>query len=189
MKLIVGLGNPGDKYGDTRHNVGASVAGDFAEHHAISLRRRKYKSFFGEGRVSGEELIIILPLTYMNLSGEAVSSVIKDKEIDLSNTLIICDDADLQLGDIRLRAKGSDGGHKGLRSIIYHLGSDDFPRLRIGIGRDADLRGHVLRPFKKGELRLMAEVKERSVGAVECWIQHGIAPAMNLYNTRSRSGD
>ncbi|MBL7071063.1 MAG: aminoacyl-tRNA hydrolase [Candidatus Omnitrophica bacterium] len=182
MKLVVGLGNPGERYKNTRHNIGANVAKKFAKLHNISLRRQRYLSHFGEGKVGGEDVKIILPLTYMNLSGEAVGSIVKDKKIALSSILVICDDADLELDTLRLRPKGSSGGHKGLRSIIEHLKSDSFPRLRIGIGKAGDLKDHVLSPFGKSEADLVEGIEAMASEAVVCWITKGIEKAMSTYN-------
>jgi len=185
MKLIVGLGNPGEKYKFTRHNIGTSIAKRLAKSNNISLRKHMYLSSFGEGRLCGEELNIILPLTYMNLSGKAVSLIVKDKKIALSDILVICDDADLELGDMRIRPKGSSGGHRGLRSIIENLGNSSFPRLRIGIGKKGrDLKSHVLTPFSKGEKDKVREVETRAVEATLCWLTKGIVPAMNIYNAK-----
>ena len=184
MKLIVGLGNPGEKYKSTRHNIGANVTKRLAKRNNISLRRRKYSSRFGERKIGDEQVYIILPLTYMNLSGGAVRSIVKDKEIALSDILVICDDADLKLGNIRIRPKGSDGGHRGLRSIIENLGSESFSRLRIGIGKEGDLRNHVLAPFSKDETGKVEEVEERAADAALCWLTKGIVQTMNVYNAR-----
>lgn len=184
MKLIVGLGNPGEKYRLTRHNIGADVAANLAKKYGISLRRQRYMSRFGEGKIEGEDVKIILPLTYMNLSGRAVSSIVRDKKIGLSDILVICDDADLKLGDIRIRAKGSSGGHRGLRSIIEGLGSESFPRLRVGIGKQGNLKDHVLSPFGKGESKKVKEAREEAIEAVLCWLTKGIEKAMSSCNTR-----
>jgi len=189
MKLIVGLGNPGKDYESTRHNIGASVVEELARLNNILLRRKRYSSRFGEGKICGEEIKIILPLTYMNLSGEAVRSIVKDKGIDLSDILVICDDADLELGNIKLKPSGSDGGHKGLRSIIEHLGLDGFNRLRIGIGRESNLKDYVLRPFSKDENSIVEKTRQIAVKAIECWLEKGINITMNLYNTRQKSRD
>lgn len=186
MKLFVGLGNPGEDYKHTRHNIGASVVKNLARLNNISLRRRKYLSRFGEGRIDGEGVNIILPETFMNLSGGAVSSIIKDKKITLTDILIVCDDADLKLGDIRIRPEGSSGGHKGLRSIIEHLKSESFPRLRIGIGKAGDLKRHVLKPFSKREAALVKETEEKATKAALSWLREGIVASMNTYNARSR---
>ena len=201
MKLIVGLGNPGEKYRYTRHNIGAKVIKMLADLNKISLRRRRYFSHFGEGKIHSESVVIILPLTYMNLSGEAVAAVIKDKEIPLSDLLVVCDDADLDLGNIRIRPSGSAGGHRGLRSIIGKLGTSSFARLRIGIGRakgwpppqcvggrgasggkKGELKDHVLSAFNKDEAEKLKEVEERVAEAADCWLKNGIEKAMNKYN-------
>jgi len=184
VKLIVGLGNPGEKYTLTRHNIGANAAGKLAKKYRISLRRQRYMSHFGEGKIEGEDVKVILPLTYMNLSGQAVSSIARDKKIDLSDILVICDDADLKLGSIRIRARGSSGGHRGLRSIIEVLGSESFPRLRVGIGKEGDLRDHVLSPFGKDELKKVGEAEEGAIEAVLCWLTKGIEKAMSSCNAR-----
>ena len=184
MKLIVGLGNPGKRYKLTRHNIGANVVKELAGSNGISLRRRKYRSRFGEGKIAGEEINIILPETFMNLSGEAVRSIVKDKGIALSEVLVICDDADLTLGDIRIRQKGSSGGHRGLRSIIENVGSESFARLRIGIGKERDLKSYVLKPFNKAEAKQLEEAGKRSLEAILCWLTKGIQAAMNSYNAK-----
>jgi peptidyl-tRNA hydrolase, PTH1 family len=187
MKLIVGLGNPGEEYKATRHNIGANVAKRLAKSNNISLRKRKYLSRFGEGKIGGEEVNILLPLTYMNLSGKAVYSIVKNKKIAPSDILVICDDADLKLGDIRIRPKGSDGGHRGLRSIIEGLGTNSFPRLRIGISKEENLRNHVLAPFGRDEIGKVEEAKKRAADAALCWLTKGIAQTMNFYNVRNSS--
>lgn len=186
MKLIVGLGNPGEKYKLTRHNIGANVVKRLAKLNNIDLRRRKYLSRFGEGKIGGEAVNIILPETFMNLSGKAVSSIVVDREIAFCDVLVICDDADLDLGAIRMRPKGSDGGHRGLRSIIENLGSESFPRLRVGIGKKGDLTDYVLRTFNKTEIEKVQEVEDASAEAVLCWLTKGITQAMNIYNAGKR---
>ncbi len=186
MKLIVGLGNPGEGYKFTRHNIGANVVKKLAKLNNINLRRRKYLSRFGEGKISGERVNIILPETFMNLSGRAVYSIVKDKKIALTDILVICDDADLKLGDIRIRPSGSDGGHRGLCSIIENFGTESFPRLKIGIGKEKNLKNYVLRPFNKGEIDRVKEVEERSIEGILYWLTKEITQAMNIYNTRRK---
>lgn len=187
MKLIVGLGNPGEKYKFTRHNIGANVTKQLAKSNNISLRRLKFLSRFGEGKIRNKEVNIILPLTYMNLSGKAVYSIVKDRKIALSDILIICDDADLKLGNIRIRPKGSDGGHRGLRSIIETFGTESFPRLRIGIGKEGDLKHHVLGYFGKDELDRVKELEEKAMNVILDWLTKGIRETMNSYNARNTS--
>ena len=186
MKLIVGLGNPGEKYKSTKHNIGANVAKKLAKSNNISLRRRKYLSYFGEGKIGSERVNIILPQTYMNLSGKAVNLAVKDKDISPTEILVICDDADLELGNIRIRLKGSDGGHLGLRSIIEDLQTESFPRLKVGIGKNGDLTNHVLRPFDKNKIKTVEELEERAADAAVCWITQGITKAMNTYNAKGK---
>ena len=187
MKLIVGLGNPGEKYKFTRHNIGANVVKGLARLNNINLRRRRYLSRFGEGKIDGIEVNIILPETFMNLSGEAVYLIVKDKDITISDILVICDDADLKLGDIRIRPKGSDGGHRGLRSIIENLKTRSFPRLRIGIGKEKNLKSHVLRPFNKDEAEKVKDLEEKAAKAIACWLTKDITYAMNIYNAKEKN--
>ncbi len=182
MKLIAGLGNPGEKYKGTRHNIGADVTRSFAKKYGIGLRRQRYSSHFGEGRVEGEDVKIILPFTYMNLSGEAVRSIVRDKKIALSDILAVCDDADLEPGSIRIRARGSSGGHRGVKSIIESLGSESFARLRIGIGKDGDLKDHVLSRFGRDELAEIKAAGAKAEEAILCWLTEGAEKAMNVYN-------
>lgn len=187
MKLIVGLGNPGEKYKNTRHNIGARAVKAFAAANGISLRRQKYFSHFGEGKLGDDNILAILPMTYMNLSGDAVLSAVKDKEIELSGLLVVCDDADLELGAIRLRPSGSDGGHRGLRSIIEKLGSSSFARLRIGIGKRGNLKDHVLMSFNRDETKKAEEAIGRAAEAIPSWLRHGIESTMNKYNVKSQA--
>jgi PTH1 family peptidyl-tRNA hydrolase len=133
MKMVVGLGNPGPRYAETRHNVGFLVVDQLADRHAVARPRRKFQSLLGEARVGGETVWLLQPQTYMNLSGEAVAAAIRFYQLDLADLLVIGDDLSLPLGRLRFRRKGSDGGHKGLRSIIASLGTDEFARLRLGI--------------------------------------------------------
>lgn len=190
MKLIVGLGNPGEEYKHTRHNIGAKVVKMLADSSGISLRRRRYFSSFGEGKIAGENIVIIQPMTYMNLSGQAVLAVFKDKGIPLDDILVVCDDADLGLGEIRMRPSGSDGGHRGLRSIIESLGSSSFTRLRIGIGsasgrKKGGLKDHVLSPFNKDEAKRLKEAEEKACDAALYWLKNGVVKTMNKYNAKA----
>jgi peptidyl-tRNA hydrolase, PTH1 family len=189
MKLIIGLGNPGSKYGDTRHNIGFKVARALADRYNIRLNTKTYNSFIGKGRVFSEDVVIALPQTYMNRSGEAVRMMSMRKKTAPKDILVICDDINLELGIIRIRPSGSSGGHKGLESIIEHMHNRDFARLRIGIGKDTgspDLSGYVLSPFKKGEI---GALDSAIVSAVECceeWIKEGAERAANRFNLKNR---
>ena len=186
MKLIVGLGNPGNKYKLTRHNIGFLVLEEFARQNNIRFRsHRKFRAFIGEGVIGRENTYLAMPQTFMNLSGHSVRSIVNWLEIGLDNVLLIVDDIALGLGTLRVRQKGSDGGHKGLRSVIDSLGTNEFSRMRIGImGRRAvrDCSRYVLDRFIKREQKLLPEVLDRSSQACECWIKEGVQITMNRYN-------
>lgn len=186
MRLIVGLGNPGREYEASRHNVGFRCLDELAARHHIDLSRRAFKSLVGSGDIAGERVILAKPQTYMNLSGEAVAPLARYYGIPLEHLLVIYDDMDLPLGRIRLRERGSSGGHNGLNSIIAHVGSDQFPRLRIGIGRPlrATARDFVLSRFDKEEEAIAEESVKRAADAVEMVLREGIAAAMNTFNAR-----
>jgi len=189
MKIIVGLGNPGRKYAKTRHNVGFMVASALADKHGIRLSTKAFNSLIGRGRVLGEEVIVALPQTYMNRSGEALKAILSRKKTGICDLLVVCDDVNLSLGIIRIRDGGSAGGHNGLTSIIEYLGSGGFARLRIGIGKDtksADLSGYVLSVFKKAEEAILDEAVETSVDCCETWINGGVKGAANQFNLKNR---
>ena len=152
MYIIVGLGNPGDKYEKTRHNVGFNVIDLLAKEYSIDVSKLKHKALIGEGRVGTEKVILVKPMTYMNLSGESVVDICNYYNVDLENVIVIYDDIDLDVGKIRIRKKGSGGTHNGMRSIIKCLGSNEFPRVRVGISKPKngqDLADFVLSRFAK----------------------------------------
>ncbi|MBU3911722.1 MAG: aminoacyl-tRNA hydrolase [Candidatus Omnitrophica bacterium] len=186
MKLIIGLGNPGKEYIDTRHNLGFMVIEELAKKHKVGLRqRRRFKALAGEGVVEGDSCYIAMPQTYMNLSGHSVRSIVKWLNIELKDMLLVMDDIALPLGGIRIRTKGSDAGHKGLRSVIDCLASSEFSRLRVGIMNAeavGDLSAYVLDRLTKKEAKLLPEILERATSACECWIKEGVGAAMNRYN-------
>ena len=185
MKLIIGLGNPGFRHRHTRHNIGFMVMDRIASDFKIRLRERLFHSLCGKGRVDGEEVILAKPLTYMNLSGKAVAAICDKEGILPEGLFVISDDIDLSFGKIRLRAKGSSGGHKGLRSIIEELKTEEFPRLRVGIGpnvREGFLSDYVLRPFNRNERKSIGELTERCRLCAEAWLKEGIEAAMNRFN-------
>jgi peptidyl-tRNA hydrolase, PTH1 family len=185
MKLIVGLGNPGAKYKDTRHNVGFEVAARLAKQFGASPPRARFQGEIVEAKFAGARLLLLTPLTYMNASGASVLATRDFYKIDLSDTLIICDDFNLPLGKLRLRAKGSSGGQKGLEDILRRLGTEDVPRLRIGIGTPPpgrDVAGYVLSRFAKDEQAVIAEALDRAAEAAEAWLREGLEPTMNKYN-------
>lgn len=186
MYLIAGLGNPEKKYDNTRHNIGFEAAGALAQKHGISLSKNKYKAILGEGKIADERIIVALPQTYMNLSGDSVSEIVAFYKIPPENIIIIHDDVSLAPGRMRIRSKGSAGGHNGLKSIISRIGSEAFPRIKIGVGSpensDYDLADFVLGKFSKDENDILAPVIKNAVDAVECIIKYGIDRAMNKYN-------
>jgi PTH1 family peptidyl-tRNA hydrolase len=184
-KLIIGLGNPGREYERTRHNVGFAVVDLFARLHRIDVARRDFRALVGDGRVGDTRVFLLKPQTYMNLSGESVAAFLRQKPLSLSDILVVTDDIALPLGRLRLRASGSAGGHNGLKSLIAHLHSQEFPRLRFGIGapRDASVQiDYVLGQFNRREQAEADEAAERSVAALETWIRDGIERAMNQFN-------
>ncbi len=192
MKLIVGLGNPGRDYVNNRHNAGFKCVDLFAREHGISLTQRGARSKLGTGEVANTRIVVAKPQTFMNLSGEAVAALVRRYKLSPEDILVIHDDLDLPLGKIRIREKGSSGGHNGLKSIISHLGTQDFPRIRVGIspaeGSDGgaapevDAIEHVLGDFTDAEKTVMREVYVKVAAAIECALTEGIAAAMNKYN-------
>lgn len=187
MKLIVGLGNPGAEYAGTRHNVGFEVIDLLAQRHGIAVTRRSFKSVYGEGQIGGERIILARPMTYMNLSGEAVAALARYYKIDPPDMVMILDEINLPPGRLRLRFKGSAGGQNGLVSVLQHLGTQEVPRLRIGVGAapPGDRVGHVLSRFRREDLPIMEEAYLRAADAVECAIREGFEMAMNRFNILS----
>lgn len=186
-RLIVGLGNPGERYRETRHNAGFMVVDDLAKTMGVSWRlEKKFFAAVGESRVAGRRLLLAKPQTFMNLSGEAVVQLVRFHRVELADLLVVVDDADLPLGTLRLRPEGSSGGHHGLQSIEQHLGGRGFARLKLGIARPIqDVRSiadHVLGSFQAEEMPFLAAVLTRAVQQVQCWATDGIAKAMNVFN-------
>ncbi|MGQ9546248.1 MAG: aminoacyl-tRNA hydrolase [Dehalococcoidia bacterium] len=191
MKLIVGLGNPGKAYAHNRHNVGFRCLNYFARLHSIRFAHRQCQARVGMGKVRGEKLLLAKPQTYVNLSGESVAGLVRKHNIPLSDILVICDDLDLPLGKIRLRPSGSSGGHKGMNSIICALGSEEFPRIRVGIGRpqvdkqstsEDAIVNHVLSDFSQEEEAIMKPTIARVTEAIHCFLAQGIEATMNKFN-------
>ena len=185
--LIAGLGNPGREYARTRHNVGFMAVEKLAERWRASWAdESKFQARVARADCDGRKLLLCQPQTYMNSSGEAVGAVSGFYRVERQNLLVVVDDADLPFGAIRLRPEGSSGGHHGLESIQQHLGTTDFPRLRIGIGRndpaDRQITGYVLAQFRGEELELLGKVLTRAVEQIECWLAEGILSAMNRFN-------
>ena len=184
--LIVGLGNPGDKYEGTRHNAGFMVADELGERGRFPIQRLKYRALTNTAEIGGQGALVMKPVTYMNLSGEAVGEAARFYKIAPDHVLVISDDVDLPLGKLRIRTGGSAGGHNGLKNIIQHLGSDQFPRLKVGVGGkphpDYDMADWVLSKFQGGDKKLMDETVKRAADAVECLLRDGPQKAMNRYN-------
>ncbi len=190
MYIIAGLGNPGKQYENTRHNIGWQVIDTLAEKHGIRVLESKFKGLIGKGIIGGEKVILIKPLTYMNLSGECIGEAVHFFKIDeTAELIVIADDISLDVGSIRMRKKGSAGGHNGLKSIIAHLGHEDFIRIKMGVGDKPagyDLADYVLGHFKKEEETALCESKKNAVLAIETILSDGADKAMNLYNTRKK---
>ena len=190
MKLIAGLGNVGDKYCFTRHNAGFMVLDKWALDEGLSFREeKKLKCFLTKLRYNNEDLLLVKPTTFMNLSGEAVRAVMDYYKIDVKDILIIYDDIALDLGRIRFRANGSDGGHNGIKSIIQHVGTKDFDRLKVGIGPQPNIpsENYVLQNFPKEQHEELKDVLKKSIEAVEYYLKNDIQKAQNclLYTSPS----
>lgn len=184
-KLIVGLGNPGKEYDDTRHNIGFAVVDAFARQHGIAVTKKDHQALVGDGRVGETRVFLMKPQTFMNLSGQAVASLLRMKPLETADILVVADDIALPLGRLRLRTEGSAGGHNGLKSLIAHLHGQAFPRLRFGVGapRDPSVQiDFVLGKFGRSERADVDEGIERSLAALEMWLSEGIQPAMNTFN-------
>ena len=184
--LVVGLGTPGDKYENTRHNAGFMVVDELAERLHVPVQRLKYKALTNTAEVGGKRVLLMKPVTYMNLSGEAVRQAAEFYKIPPERVLVISDDVSLPVGKLRIRKGGSAGGHNGLKSIIAQLGSDRFPRLKIGVGEkphpDYDMADWVLSKFAGADRQMIEEAMKRAADAVECLLRDGADQAMNKFN-------
>ncbi len=185
LRLIVGLGNPGVHYALNRHNAGFLLLHRFASTHQLSFARRRFNAELAEGTVAGERVLLAKPQTFMNLSGNAVGKLVSFYRIPTRDIIVCYDDLDLPFGRIRLRARGSAGGHHGMESIIAALGHNDFARLRLGIGRPDSREdvNHVLGNFSTDEERALDETLDRARAALEAWLREGIEKAMNQFNS------
>lgn len=185
--MIVGLGNPDKKYEFTRHNAGFLCVDMLAEKHGFTVKKLKFRSLLGDAVLGGHRCLILKPQTYMNLSGEAVREAAAFYKIPPERILVLFDDISLDVGKLRIRRKGTDGGHNGIKNIIYHLASDQFPRIKIGVGKkphpDYDLADWVLSEFKKDEEAPLKSALENACSAVELLLDGEIDKAMNLYNS------
>ena len=184
--MMVGLGNPGKEYENTRHNVGFAVVEALASAYQLKFDGKKSKAKFADGMIVNERVMLVKPQTYMNLSGQAVRGLVDFYDIDVSKIIVVSDDLDIPFGTLRLRPKGGAGGQKGVRDIINHLGTQDFARLRFGIGRppgNMDPSKYVLRRFSGEDEKILAqETIDRCVRALEDWLRHGLEYAMNRHN-------
>lgn len=185
--MIVGLGNPDKKYAFTRHNAGFLCVDMLAEKHGFTVKKLKFRSLLGDAVLGGHRCLILKPQTYMNLSGEAVREAAAFYKIPPERILVLFDDISLDVGKLRIRRKGTDGGHNGIKNIIYHLASDQFPRIKIGVGKkphpDYDLADWVLSEFKKDEEAPLKSALENACAAVKLLLDGKIDQAMNLYNS------
>ena len=183
--LIAGLGNPGRTYAGTRHNIGFEAVSAFANKHRLEFHQRlKWKAGVAEGRIGNADVVLMMPLTFMNESGAAVAPALHYLNVDLSRLLVIVDDIAIPVGQIRMRTDSSSGGHNGLKSVEEHLQTNRFARLRIGVGdrNEGDLASHVLGRFSKEEEQLVPKILERAVGAIEIWLEKGLNHAMDFAN-------
>ena len=184
--LLVGLGNPGDKYDNTRHNVGFAAIDQLAEELRVPVQKLKYRALTQTVELGGAKVLLMKPITYMNLSGEAVGEAARFFKIPADHVLVLSDDVFLPVGKLRIRKGGSAGGHNGLKSIIQHLGTDQFPRVKIGVGEkphpDYDMADWVLGKFAGEDLKTITQAIERAGKAAACYIQDGPDKAMNKFN-------
>jgi len=187
MKLIVGLGNPGPDYAGTRHNVGFEAIRKLSYDHNIEINRAKFRAHFGEGMISRTKVILARPQTFMNLSGESVRDIMSFYKIPQEDLIVIYDDISLAPGDIRVRETGSAGGHNGIKNILYHLETDEFLRIRVGVGAKPpgwDLADYVLSKFRQSETEDMIDGITKATTAVELILADGVKTAMNRFNKK-----
>ena len=185
LHCIIGLGNPGPQYAETRHNVGFRVIDLLAQRHRFPSPQHMLQAVIGEGEIGGAQVLLVKPMTFMNESGRAVARVCAHFDLSPEDLLVIYDDINIDLGMLRLRRAGSSGGHKGMQSIIDYLGTEQIPRLRLGIGRlppGAEARGFVLSPFESEEEEAAEELIQRAFAAVECVLAEGMEAAMRQFN-------
>jgi PTH1 family peptidyl-tRNA hydrolase len=192
--LIVGLGNPGEKYSSTRHNIGFMVTGRLSEKYSITGKfEPKFNAIIGKENINGTPVIVAQPMTYMNLSGDSISKILGFYKIPVENLMVVYDDIALDLGRIRFRKEGSDGGHNGIKSTIQCLGNKNtFPRLKVGIGpqpKGIPSETYVLKSFAKTEKEILDKVIDISIESLECFVKEGVDVAQNKYNGTNLSGD
>lgn len=186
MYIIVGIGNPGKKYESTRHNIGFIAIDYMASLFDIKVNKIKHKALIGEGKIEGERVMLVKPQTFVNLSGESIREIADYYKVPSQNIIVIYDDVSLEAGSVRIRKKGSDGGHNGIKSIIYQLNSDAFPRIKLGVGSKPlgyDLKDWVLAKFTDADIKIMSKSVETAAKAVPEIIKNGAESAMNKYNS------
>ena len=187
MYIIAGLGNPGKEYAGSRHNVGFMTLDELADRYNIDVREKAHKALIGKGMIEGNKVILVKPQTYMNLSGESIRSVMDYYKTEPSEFIVIYDDISLDVGQLRIRKKGSAGGHNGMKNIISHLGTEVFPRIKVGVGekpKKYDLADYVLSRFSKEERAIMEEGYQKAVEAVEMILRGEMDEAMNKFNRK-----
>lgn len=189
MKVIVGLGNPTDKYAGTRHNMGFSVITQLSDIYNINMNEKKHKAVIGKGVIEGEKVILVMPMTFMNLSGESVRDILNFYKITMEDVIVVYDDICLDIGQLRIREKGSAGGHNGIKNIIQNTGTDTFVRVRVGVGekpKDYDLADYVLSRFPKESLEDVRQGVKDACDAIAIILSDGVANAMNKYNGKKK---
>ena len=188
MKVIAGLGNPGRRYERTSHNIGFAVLDRLADRFSARFRRSlRFRAHTARAVLGGEDLVLVKPLTYMNLSGSAVAHVMRYRQVGADDLIVVLDDADMDVGRLRVRRRGSSGGHRGLQSIVDALGTSEFARVRVGVGRGPSgdaLVEHVLRPLSAADWAALGDASERAAEAVVCAVESGVDDAMNRFNTK-----
>ena len=187
MYIIAGLGNPGKKYEETRHNMGFMAVDFLAEKYDIKVNKIRFRALTGEGRIAGQKVLLLKPQNYMNLSGESIRLALEYYKVSPQELIVIYDDIDIQAGMIRIRKKGSAGTHNGMRNILYHIRTEDFPRIRVGIGsgRKEDMIDYVTGSVPKNEITLLKEAADKAACGAACIVEKGIEKAMNEYNIKS----
>ena len=192
MYIIVGLGNPGRKYIATRHNIGFDAITRISDDYNISMNMKKHKAICGTGYIEGQKVILAQPQTFMNLSGESVRVLSDFYKVEAENIIVIYDDVNLDIGQLRIRRSGSAGGHNGIKSIIDHLGTNQFPRIRIGVGKkpkEWDLVNYVMSKFSNDENKQVRDALKNSSDALKIMLYDGIGAAMNIYNRKQNVGE
>ena len=187
MYIIVGLGNPEPEYSNTRHNMGFDVINKIAQNNDISLNKTKFDAIYGTGIIQNEKVILVKPQTYMNNSGEAVKKFVEFYKEPLENLIVVYDDMDTEAGTIRVRAKGGPGSHNGMKSMVHELGSEDFPRIRVGIGKpinEFNRIDYVIGRIDAEDYLKLQEGQNLAVEAIECWLKEGIDNTMNKFNNK-----